>query len=425
MSRSSIVRSPATRAMVGLALGLITGGAIAWSGARGGQAFADFVTPIGTIWVNALRMTVVPLVASLLIATLASGSGARSFGSLGRRAIVVFFVFLVAIAIIGIVTVPPFFSLLTVDPAAAASLRASAGQAPLTQTPGFAQWITGVVPANVVKAAADGAMLPIIVFASLFGLGLARATEMSSRLVAVLRAVSDAMIQIVRWVLLFAPIGAFALAVPLAMHLGNAAAGAIAFYLAAMVGFHAAIIAIIYLVVPLVTGTPIARFARAMLPAQVVVVSTRSSLAALPAMLDGAQRELEISPDVAGFAIPLGVALLRANIAMSWIIQVIFLAKAVRRVDERERPSWRSPSASIALSFSVPGIPSGGFLIAAPYLPSLGLPIQAIGILIALDAIPDIFKTLLNVTAHVSTALVVARLDPATQRAEVGVAVSG
>ena len=73
MSRSSIVRSPATRAMVGLALGLITGGAIAWSGSRGGQAFADFVTPIGTIWVNALRMTVVPLVASLLIATLASG----------------------------------------------------------------------------------------------------------------------------------------------------------------------------------------------------------------------------------------------------------------------------------------------------------------------------------------------------------------
>ncbi len=410
--------------MVGLALGLITGGAIAWSGSRGGQAFADLVTPIGTIWVNALRMTVVPLVASLLIATLASGRGARSFGVLGRRAIVVFFVFLVAIAIIGIVTVPPFFSLLTVDPAAAASLRASAAEPALTQTPGFAQWITGVVPPNVVKAAADGAMLPIIVFASLFGLGLARATEMSSRLVAVLRAVSDAMIQIVRWVLLFAPIGAFALAVPLAMHLGNAAAGAIAFYLAAMVGFHLGVVAIIYLVVPLVTGTPIARFARAMLPAQVVVVSTRSSLAALPAMLEGAQHELDISPDVAGFAIPLGVALLRANIAMSWIIQVFFLAKLYGVSVSATTVLWVAVG-SIALSFSVPGIPSGGFLIAAPYLPSLGLPIQAIGILIALDAIPDIFKTLLNVTAHVSTALVLARLDPATRRAEVGVAVSG
>jgi Na+/H+-dicarboxylate symporter len=410
--------------MLGLVLGLITGGVIAWSGSRAGQAFVAFVTPIGTIWVNALRMTVVPLVASLLIATLASGSGARSFGRLGRRALVIFFVFLVSIAIIGVVTVPPFFSLLTVDPAAAASLRASAAEPPLAQAPGFAQWIAGLVPANVVKAAADGAMLPIIVFASLLGLGLARAGEISSRLVTVLRAVSDAMIRIVRGVLLFAPVGAFALAVPLATHLGNQAAGAIAFYVAAMVGFHGAIVAIMYLVVPLVTGVPIARFARAMLPAQIVVVSTRSSLAALPAMLEGAQRELEISPDVAGFAIPLGVALLRANIAMAWIIQAIFLGK-LYGVTMSAGAILAVAAGSIALSFAVPGIPSGGFLIAAPYLPSLGLPIQAIGILIALDAIPDIFKTLLNVTAHVSTALVLARLDPAPQRAEVGVAVSG
>ncbi|HEV8447932.1 MAG TPA: dicarboxylate/amino acid:cation symporter [Gemmatimonadaceae bacterium] len=417
-------RSPATSAMVGLALGLITGGVISWSGSRPGQAFAAAVTPIGTIWVNALRMTVVPLVASLLIATLASGDGARSFGRLGRRAFVVFFVFLFVIAVIGIAAVPPVFSLLTVDPAAAASLRASAAEPSLTQTPGFSQWIIGLAPANVVKAAADGAMLPIIVFATLLGLGLARANEMSSRLVTVLRAVSDAMIQIVRWVLLFAPIGAFALAVPLATHLGNQAAGAIAFYIAAMVGFHAAVGVIFYLVIPLVTGTPIARFARAMMPAQVVVVSTRSSLAALPAMLEGAQRELEISPEIAGFAIPLGVALLRANIAMSWIIQVVFLAKLYGVSVSATAILWVALG-SIALSFSVPGIPSGGFLVAAPYLPSLGLPIQAIGILIALDAIPDIFKTLLNVTAHVSTALVLARLDPARQRAEVGVAVSG
>ena len=401
--------------MLGLALGLITGGVIAWSGSSGGLAFASFVEPIGTIWVNALRMTVVPLVASLLIATLASGHDVRSFGRLGRRALAVFFAFLIAIAAVGILVVPPFFSLLHVDPAAAASLRASAAEPVLTQTSGFAQWITGVVPSNVVKAAADGAMLPIIVFASLLGLGLARQST-PARLVAMLRGISDAMIQIVRWVLLFAPLGAFALAVPLAIHLGNAAAGAIAFYLAAMVGFHAAMGVLIYLVVPIVTHTPLARFARALVPAQVVVVSTRSSLAALPAMLDGAQRELAISPEIAGFTIPLGVALLRANIAMSWIIQVLFLAK-LYGVSIGAGAVLGVAAGSIVLSFSVPGIPSGGFLIAAPYLPSLGLPIQAIGILIALDAIPDIFKTLLNVTAHVSSALVVARLDwaPATE----------
>jgi Na+/H+-dicarboxylate symporter len=396
------------RAIGGLVLGLVAGGVIAWSGSPAGRIFSAWVEPLGTIWVNALRMTVVPLVASLLIATLASEHDARSFGRLGWRAVGIFFVFLIAIAMIGILAVPPVFSLLHVDPAAAASLRASAAQPPVTSTPGFAQWIVGIVPGNVVRAAADSAMLPIIVFASLFGLGLARQSAVSPRFVIVLHAIADAMIQIVRWVLLFAPIGAFALAVPLAMHLGNAAAGAIAFYLAAMIGFHAAITAIIYVVIPIVARTSVVRFARALLPAQVVVVSTRSSLAALPAMLEGAQRELQISPEIAGFALPLGVALLRANIAMSWIVQVFFLAK-LYGVTIGAGTVLAVAAGSIALSFSVPGIPSGGFLIAAPYLPGIGLPIQAIGILIALDAIPDIFKTLLNVTAHMSTALLLAR----------------
>lgn len=414
----------AVRAIAGFALGLVAGGIIAWSGAPAGFAFAAFVEPVGTIWVNTLRMTVVPLVAALLIATLASGRDVRSFGRLGRRAFAVFFAFLFTVAVIGIVAVPPVFSLLHVDPAAAAALRAGAAAPPATQTPGFAQWITGLVPANVVRAAADGAMLPIIVFASLFGLALARHASASTRLTVLLRAIADAMTQIVRWVLSVAPIGAFALAVPLALHLGTAAAGAIAFYLAAMVGFHTVVGAIIYLVIPAVTGTPWRQFARALLPADVVVVSTRSSLAAIPAMIEGAQRELAISPEIAGFAIPLGVALLRANIVMSWLVQFFFLAK-LYGVAITASAVLAVAAGAIALSFSVPGIPSGGFLIAAPFLPGLGFPIQALGILIALDAIPDIFKTLLNITAHMSTALVLDRLEIAPAAAEASAVVSG
>lgn len=413
----------AVLAIVGLALGLVTGAVIGWSGSTAGQAFAAFVAPIGTMWVNALRMTVVPLIASLLIATLASGHDARSFGRLGRRALAVFAVTLLSVAVIGVVAVPPVFSLLHVDPAAAASLRASAAEPALTHTPGFADWIAGLAPANVVRSAADSAMLPIIVFASLLGLGLSRVGG-AGRLVTVLRGLSDAMIQIVRWVLLFAPIGAFALAVPLAMHLGNAAAGAIAFYLAAMVGFHVVVGLLFYVVVPALTRTPLMRFVRALLPAQIIVVSTRSSLAALPAMLEGAQRELEIPPQVAGFVIPFGVALLRANIAMSWIIQVLFLAK-LYGLAVGAGGVLAVAAGSIALSFSVPGIPSGGFLVAAPYLPGLGLPIQAIGILIALDAIPDIFKTLFNVTAHVAAAQIVARFEVAPRPLEADAVVSG
>src|SRR5262249_12616934 len=135
-ARLGRVKIPApARAMLGLVLGLATGSVIAWSGSAAGLAVASFVEPIGTILVNAPRMTVVPLVASLLIATLASEHDPRSFGRLGRRAIAIFFAFLLAVAVVGVLAVPPVMSLLHVDPASAASLRTHAAEPALTQTP--------------------------------------------------------------------------------------------------------------------------------------------------------------------------------------------------------------------------------------------------------------------------------------------------
>jgi hypothetical protein len=101
----------------------------------------------------------------------------------------------------------------------------------------------------------------------------------------------------------------------------------ILFYLVSHSGLLLIVLGLLYVVIPLVTRTSVARFARAMLPAQIVVVSTRSSLAALPAMLDGAQRELGIPAPVASFALPLGVSLLRANTGLSWVVCALFSAR--------------------------------------------------------------------------------------------------
>ncbi len=306
--------APPIRALIGLGLGLVVGGIIVATGSPLGRALSERIEPLGTMWVNGLRMTVVPLVMSLLVATLASSEGARMFGALGRRAIGIFLTLLIVIAIIGLVAAPPIYSLMHVDPAAAAALRASSGVAPTTTPPTFANWIVSLVPANVIATAAEGTMLPLIVFAAFFGLALARLDEvLRAPAVSFFRAVADAMLAIVRWILLLAPIGAFALAVSLAVHLGNATAGVILFYLVSHSGLLLIVLGLLYIVIPAVTRTSVARFARALLPAQIVVVSTRSSLAALPAMLDGAQRELGVPAPVAGFALPLGVSLLRAN----------------------------------------------------------------------------------------------------------------
>jgi Na+/H+-dicarboxylate symporter len=282
--------------------------------------------------------------------------------------------------------------------------------------PGFGAWISGLVPANIMRAAADGAMLPLIVFALLFGLALARVdASIRGAAVGFFRAIVDAMGVIVRWILLAAPVGAFALAVTVATHLGNATAHVILFYLVSHAALLTFVGGLLYVVIPLMTHTPVKRFARALAPAQVVVVSTRSSLAALPAMLDGSTRVLGIAPSISGVVLPLSVSLLRANTGLSWIVYALFLGK-LYGVPLGFLQLLGVGAVGIAMSFSVPGIPSGGLLIATPYFSAVGLPPQGIGVLIALDAIPDIFKTLVIVMSDISVTMLLASDEDARDK---------
>jgi Na+/H+-dicarboxylate symporter len=402
-------RSSATRALIGLALGLIVGIAIATSGSPAARSAAKALEPVGTIWVNAIRMTIVPLVASLLIATLASTERVSVVGKMGIRAVGIFVAMLALVAVVGIVLGPPLMAGVQIDPASAASLRATAAASKQPELPTFASWLVSLVPSNPIKAAADGAMLPVIVFSVVFALALGRlAPPLREPSVAFFRGLADAMLVIVQWVLAVAPIGVFALTVTLALHIGVSVAGAVAVYLLVHCGLLVLVGSLFYLIVRFVGGIPLGRFARAALPAQVVALSTRSSVAALPAMIDGAERVLKIPPAVAGFGLPFGVSLLRVNTPTSWIVSGIFVGQLYGA------PIGMAGVVTIGfgallMSFSVPGIPSGGLFILAPLFAAVGLPIEGIGILIALDAIPDVFKTAVNVTGHLTATTVLAR----------------
>jgi len=403
------VKSPAVRALIGLALGLALGIIIVATGSAAGRAFASAVQPVGTMWVNALRMTIVPLVVSLLISTIASGDGVATVGRMGRHALVVYVGLAVVIGALGLVLAPPVYSLLAVDPAAAASLRASVASTPFAAPPSFATWVVGLVPANVIKAATDAAMLQLVVFATLFGIALARLNqERRAPVVAFFRGLADAMLVLVRWVLLVAPLGAFALSLTIATHFGAASAYFAAFYIISHAALLVVVGGLLYAIIPLLARVPVSRFARALLPAQIIVVATRSSLAAFPAMLEGAERVLQVPGPVARLVLPLGISFSRANTALSWVVGALFLG-ALYGVPLSFGQLVGAAAVAVVMSFSVPGIPSGGLLIATPYYTSLGLPPEGIGILIALDAIPDIFKTGVIVTCHMSATAIVAR----------------
>ena len=408
----------ALRTLLGLVTGLTTGVLISASASTALHAFASAIEPVGTVWVESIRMTVIPLVGSLLIATIAEERDFRTVGRLGGRSVAMFAILLAALAAATFMAAPPLFSLLHIDPASAASLRgANAASAAAPPLPSFTSWLVGLVPSNPVRAAVDDAMLPVILCAVAFALALARVQPARREATtAIFRGIADAMLVIVGWVLAAAPIGVFCLSVGLAERIGAGVAGAVAFYLAVHSGFLAVATVALYAVVRAFSDVPIARFARSLVPAQLVAIATRSSVAALPALIDGASRVLRLPMQVSGFSLPFGVSVFRLNQAVTWIVSALFVGKLYGVPLTTAQLAFLG-ACSVPVSFSIPGIPSGGLFIIAPFFVSVGLPIEGMGILLALDAIPDVFKTLLNVTSQMATTVLLARGTPIDEAA--------
>jgi Na+/H+-dicarboxylate symporter len=405
-----------TRVLIALVAGLAGGLAISASGSPFLREAAAWIEPVGTLFINAIRMTVIPLVVGSLVAGIASAPQPGALGRIGLRALVFFVSTLAVVAILSALVAPALFDRIPIDPAASEALRASAaGTAGATsesarRVPGVAQWIIELVPANPIRAAADGAMLPLIVFTLAFGLAVARLTGDGRQAVGRLfEAIRDAALTLVGWVLTVAPFGVFALALPLAARLGLSAAGALAGYIALVaalsVGFG---LLVLYPLAATLGGVRPLEFARALLPAQAVAFSSRSSLAALPAMIESARTRLHLPEEIPSFLLPLAASVYRVGAAVGQTVGVIFIAR-LYGIDLSTAQLGAVVATAIVTSFSVPGIPGGSIVIMAPVLMSAQLPVEGIGILLGVDTIPDMFRTTLNVTGHMTASVVMGR----------------
>jgi len=376
--------------------------------------------PIGAIWVNGIRMTVVPLVVSLLLGAVARGGESARVGRIGGLSFAVFIGLHLCAAVLALAVVPAIMSRLPVDPASVARLQADAAAASAATTeqvrtlPNFGQWLASLAPANVVRAAADGAMLPLIVFTLLFALALRRITpERRDNVLRVFDGIGAAMLEIVRWLIALAPIGIFTLVTPTAARLGLSLAGALGYYVVAYVSVMI-LLAVLFCIAGSLGGrVSLPRFLRAALPAQAVAFSSSSSLASLPALIDSADR-LDIPQPLAGFVLPLAVSSFKVVIGGSWLVGTIFLAR-LYGVPLGAADYFTIVAAGMALSFATPGVPNGAFLLLAPLLASLGLPPAGVALLIAVDAIPDLFATASNVTGDFAAVAIVRRLVTTTR----------
>jgi Na+/H+-dicarboxylate symporter len=404
-----------TRMLLALAAGLAAGVVATIFRDSGGSVFLSITDPIGSIWINALRMTLIPLVVSLLISVVGSVPDARSTGRLGLRAFVIFVVFLAATGVVSILLGPMLVAMLPITAATIAALQgsdAAAIVANAARMPSVAQTIVDIVPSNPVRAAADGTMLPLVVFALALGAAATRVPpQLRAALIGFFRGLADAMLVLVGWVIALAPIGVFALAAGLAAKIGLAAVGVIAWYIVILSGVIILTTILLYIAAVAFGRVPLSQFARAVAPGQAVAFSARSSLAALPALVEGARTRLALPPVITSFVLPLAVSTLRLSSPIMWAITLPFLAR-LYGVGLGYTELVALVVAGILLSFSIPGLPSASLFMMAPFLSGLGIPAEALGIVIAADAIPDLFKGVLNVTGHMASATIVARHVP-------------
>jgi Na+/H+-dicarboxylate symporter len=410
-----------TRVLIALVAGVAGGVAIASSGSATLSRVAIGLEPLGTLWINAIRMTVIPLVVGSLIAGITSGPSARSIGRVGRGAIVFFIVTLFMAAAYAAILAPVLVDRIPLDTSAIAAMRESATAAGATaaqnanNVPTFTRWLVDLVPANPIKAAADGALLPLIIFTLLFGLGLLTLPEEKRvPVVAFFRGLGDAALTMVRWVLQLAPIGVFALALPLAVRMGASAAGALAGFVATVIGITVSFcIVVLYPLAVIVGRVPLGEFARAIFQAQAVAFSSRSSLAALPAMIESARTRLGLPTEISGFYLPLAASTYRVAGALAQPTAVLFIAR-LYGVELTPTQLLSVVLTVVPTTFSVPGIPAGSIIVMVPILIGAGLPAEGIGVLLGIDAITDMFRTAANVTGDMTGAVVLSQRERAT-----------
>ncbi len=400
------IRLPVKLTFAALVLGL---GAGMIAGRAGVMKLAEELAAlIGGLWLQSLQMTIIPLVASLLVLGLSQMMAAARAGVVARHFLILVFAMLIAGGVSTAIALPLLLSIFPIPPGAAAFLAEVPDGA--QAVPGVLDFLKSLIAPNIVAAAADTAMLPLTIFFALLAIAVSRLpADQSERLLGVFHALGNAMLLIIGWVLWVAPVGVFALGFGVGLKSGGGAFAALGHYIAVVSAMGGIVLVLGYLVAWMLGGISPLRFAAALLPAQAVALSTQSSLASLPAMLESAGR-LNLKPATAEFVLPLAVAIFRATSpAMNMAVALYVGALAGVEIS----PAVALVGVLVALIISVGSVSLPGsisFVISVgPIAIAMGVPVEPLALLVAVEMLPDIMRTLGNVTMNVAVTSAVDR----------------
>jgi proton glutamate symport protein len=382
--------------LAALIAGLLLG---AWVGDQS-WLMKEIADVTGTAWLNGLRMTVVPLVVSLLIVGIVQTAEAAKAGKITATGIVIMIALLWTSSAIAAIMIPTLNGLIPIPAEAAAGLKAAFGGAePVENVPGFGEFLKALIPTNPINAAANDAILPLIIFTLAFAFAVVRLPENKrASVLGLFEGVADAMVMIVGWVLALAPIGVFALAFSLGVSAGATVFAGLAHYVVVLVATGAVVWLLSFVVAWVGGGQNPVTFFRAAIPAQAVAISTQSSLASLPAMLKGLD-QLGVRTRTSEIILPVAVALFRATgPAMNFGVALYVAHWMGIELSFGQIMLGLAAGAITTMgAVSLPG--SISFISSiAPICLAMGVPVEALGILVAIETFPDIMRTLGNVT---------------------------
>jgi Na+/H+-dicarboxylate symporter len=400
------IRLPVALTFAALIVGLLSGIAAAAAGAP--ASLDEIAGLVGGLWLRALQMTIIPLVAALLVLGLVQMILAARVGTVARRMLAILVVAQLAGGAFTTIVMPPLLRAWPVPSGAEAFLAQTPSE--VGEVPRVLDFLASLVSPNIVAAAAETAMLPLTLFFVMFAVAITRLpVDQGERLTGFFHALGNAMLLIIGWVLWIAPVGVFALAYGVGVQSGGGAFAALGHYVVTVTLMGTFVLVLAYGLAVLGGGIGLGRFARAMLPAQAVALSTQSSLASLPAMLDSAGR-LGLKPSTAEFVLPLAVVVFRAT-SSAMNLAVVYYIAALAGVEVSPTVAVAGILIASIISLSAVSLPGSiSFVVSiGPIAIAMGVPVEPVALLVAVEMLPDLMRTLGNVTMNVAVTAAVDR----------------
>lgn len=401
---------------LGLAIpaGLLSGE----SSAVFGVTFLQMFQFLGTLFMNALKMLIVPLILASIITGVAAIGGSRDFGRFGARTAVYY----VSTSLIAILIGLMFVNVIEPGRVDGAPIREQIGLkddgAALTaqlanrDASAIADVVLDMIPTNIVAAAADGQMLALVFFSLLFGFFLSRVEPVYAAPVQHFwRGVFEVMLRITDWVMRFAPLGVFALVAKVVATTGfRAFEPLLLFVVTVLAGLAVHFLLVLPALLLLVARVNPLRHYQAMAPALLTAFSTASSSATLPVTMDCMERRAGVSNRTSSFVLPLGASVNMDGTGLYECVAAMFIAQAYG-VDLSLAQQFTVVALALLTSVGVAGIPAASLVAITIILSAVGLPVEAVALILAVDRPLDMCRTAVNVYSDSVCTVILARLE--------------